>query len=72
MIYLVDDRAYEKFKRKNRFRACWNDGFLLMEVDTIAKQRTGAIDVSAFYVLHYMCRIIEAKKHKNSSYYMNT
>jgi hypothetical protein len=55
VIFLVDDRAYNKFKKQSRMiSASWNEGFLLTEADKIAMQRPGGIDVSAFYVMHYM------------------
>jgi len=66
MIFLLDDdRAYDKYKKKSRFYGLsWNDGFIVMEVDTIIKLCPGGRDVSAFYVMHYMSRIIKAMKHK--------
>jgi len=66
MIFLLDDdRAYDKYKKKRRFCGLsWNDGFRVMEVDTIAKQHPGGRDISAFYVMHYISRIINATKHQ--------
>jgi len=66
MIFLLDDdRAYDKYKKKSKFNVLsWNDGFKVTEVDTIAKQRPGGRDFSAFYVMHYMDGIIKATKHK--------
>ena len=66
MIFLLDDdRAYDKYKKKSRFYGLsWNDGFIVMEVDTIVKLCPGGRDVSAFYVMHYMSRIINSTKHK--------
>ena len=60
ILLLDDDRAYDKYKKKSKF----NDGFKVMEVDTIAKQHPGGKDFSAFYVMHYMDGIIKATKHK--------
>ena len=66
MIFLLnDDRAYDKYKKKSKFNVLsWNDGFRVMEVDTIAKKCPGGRDFRAFYVMHYMNRIIKATKHK--------
>ena len=66
MIFLLDDdRAYDKYKKKSRFFSLsQNDGFRVTEVDTIAKQHPCGRDISAFYVMHYMSRIINSTKHK--------
>ena len=66
MIFLLDDdRAYDKYKKKRKFNVIsWNDGFIVTEVNTIAKQRPGGRDFSALYVMHYMDGIIKAMKHK--------
>jgi hypothetical protein len=39
MIFLLDDdKAYDKYKKKSGFYGLyWNDGFRVMEVDTITK-----------------------------------
>ena len=66
MIFLLDDgRAYDKYKKKSRFFGLSrNDGFRVTEAETIAKQRPGGRDISAFYVMHYMDRIIKPTKQK--------
>ena len=74
MIFLLnDDRAYDKYKKKSKFNVLsWNDGFRVVEVNTIAKKCPGGRDISAFYVMHYTSGIINAMKHNTCSYYTNT
>ena len=56
---------FNKYKNKSKFDVLsWNDGLRVTEVDTIAKKCPGGKDFSAFYVMHYMNRIIKATKHK--------
>ena len=74
MIFLLDDdRSYDMYKKKSRFFGLSrNDGFRVTEAETIAKQRPGGRDISAFYVMHYTSGIINAMKHNTCSYYTNT
>ena len=51
-------------KKRRFYGLSWNDGFRVMEVNTVAKLCPGGRDVSVFYVMHYMREIIKATKHK--------
>ena len=66
MIFLLDDdRAFAKFKAKCKLLTPWwnHDGLFSVREANTAKQLPSGVDVSVFYVMHYMRGIIKAKKH---------